>query len=47
MHTKPNQLEMSAPSDAEELLWGVARNGSDAAKVQAIKAINELKLSSN
>jgi len=41
------QQEVTVPNDAEELLWSVARNGSDAAKVQAIKAINELKFASS
>ena len=35
------------PSDAETLLWDVARNGSDASRVQALKALNEMKFDSN
>ena len=34
-------------SDAETLLWDVARNGSDASRVQALKVLHELKFESN
>ena len=42
-----NSKDLVTPSDAETLLWDVARNGSDASRVQALKALNEMRFDSN
>ncbi|RLA17355.1 MAG: hypothetical protein DRQ62_15060 [Gammaproteobacteria bacterium] len=47
LENRHREVDDTAPSDAETLLWEVARNGSDASRVQALKALNELRFDSN